>query len=84
MDPSIRRVQPEAALLHGAVRPVGPRRERSAKDGTEFSDELEKRAGERGARGGADTTFAGERRPYDHDHEPGQGSEVGSRLDVFA
>jgi hypothetical protein len=44
MEPTIRRVLPEAAIQKGAVRPIGPRRERGAKREDEFADELARRA----------------------------------------
>jgi len=79
MDPSIRRVQPEAALQAGAVRPVKPRRERGAKDEQRFADELAKEPEPDHG------TNADEERPRKNTPVQARADElVGSRLDVTA
>ncbi len=74
MDTSIRRVQPEAAIQHGAVRAVGPRRERGPKREGEFDEELSKHA---------DEAEAPQPAAADHrEHRPPTDGEIGSQLDV--
>ena len=77
MEDSIRRVQPEAAIQSGAVRPVGPRRQGS---GQEFASELAGQAGK--PRRDPDADEEPEGGDVDRSVGPPAGDETGGQIDV--
>ena len=77
MEEVIRRVQPEAAIQSGAVRPVGPRRQGS---GQGFASELADHAGTQ--RRDPDEHEEPEGRDVDRSVGPPDGEETGGQIDV--
>lgn len=79
MDPGIRRVQPEAGIQSGAVRRVGPRRQRGSNPEQEFADELARETGEAAT---DETTTDEDPRDADLTVAPPDEDEAGTRIDL--